>query len=116
MGNHLMGSRNNVQNLSVEIIQKFQMTHLTPNRVTISATGVENHEEFVQLVSEKMHLTQLNSSSYERNPAQYVGGEVRNYNDSSNVHVAVAFEGQNYKNSLALLVANEILGSNSSII
>lgn len=60
-----------------------------------------------------MHLTQLNSSSYERKPARYVGGEIRNYNDSSNVHVAVAFEGQTVKNPLALLVANEILGSNS---
>lgn len=50
------------------------MNHLTPNRVIISASGVENHKEFVDLVAEKMDLTQLNSSNYQRTPAKYVGG------------------------------------------
>ena len=48
--------------------------HLTPNRITISAGGIENHQEFVDLVAEKMHLTQLSSSPYQRQQARYVGG------------------------------------------
>ena len=108
----MYGSRNNISNLIASVIQQFQMTHLTPNRVTISASGVENHQEFVDLVSEKMHLTQLNSSSYQRTPANYTGGEIRNYNDSNVVHVAFAFEGMGYgKNWPSLAVANELLSS-----
>ena len=48
--------------------------HLTPNRITISAGGIENHQEFVDLVAEKMHLTQLNDKGPQREASQYKGG------------------------------------------
>ena len=58
-----------------------------------------------------MSLTQLGSTKPNRESSKYVGGEIRNYSDSSLVHVALAFEGANYSNAWALMVANEILGS-----
>lgn len=110
LGNALVGSRNNVSNLTANVIQQFQLGNISADRVVISATGIENHNEFVDLVSEKMNLTQLGSGSQQRSPAQYFGGEIRNYQDSHNVHVAVAFEGANYADALPLFVAQEILG------
>ena len=70
----MAGTRSNISNLAANVIQQFQANHLSPNRVVISATGVENHQEFVDIVSDKMHLSQLNSSSYQRQPSQYTGG------------------------------------------
>lgn len=51
LGNSMMGNRANVSNLIADTIQKFQNTNFTHDRIVISATGVENHQEFVDLVS-----------------------------------------------------------------
>lgn len=50
LGMPLQGRRNNVSNLSAYVLQRFQRENITPERVVISATGIENHEEFVDLV------------------------------------------------------------------
>ena len=111
LGNSILGNKTNVGNLSAEVIQNFQQQNFTNERIVISATGVENHEEFVDLVRDKMNLTQLGNKQSEREAAKYVGGEVKSLTDSSIAHVALAFEGANYANAWPLLVANEILDS-----
>lgn len=78
-------------------------------------TGVENHQEFVDLVQEKMFSTQLSTKGRDRSQAQYVGGEVRNLTESSNVHIAIAFEGASHRNSLPLAIAETILGNNRRV-
>lgn len=96
LGNPIQGSRTNVNYLTANIIQKFQAAHLVPNRVLISAAGIESHDEFVDLVNEKLSTSILNSSGAERQGATYVGGEVRNLTEANNVHIVLAFEGANY--------------------
>jgi predicted Zn-dependent peptidase len=112
LGMPIQGRKNNVANLSAYVLQRFQRENITPERVVISATGVENHQEFVDLVQEKMFSTQLSTKGRDRSQAQYVGGEVRNLTESSNVHIAIAFEGASHRNSLPLAIAETILGSN----
>lgn len=112
LGNKLYGNKNNVGNLSAYVVQNFQNTFITPERVVIAATGVENHQEFVDLVNEKMFFTQLSSKNTQRSPSTYVGGEVRNLTEGSSIHIAFAFQGANHKNSLPLLIAQEVLGNN----
>ena len=111
LGNPIQGNRSNVNYLTANIIQKFQAIHLAPRRIVISAAGVENHDEFVDLVNEKLSTSILNDSSRDRDAAKYVGGEVRNLTDANNIHIVLAFEGASYKSSLPLLVASEILGN-----
>lgn len=115
LGNALGGRRSNIGNLSAQVIQKFQLTNFTTDRIVISATGIENHQEFVDLVSEKLYYTQLGSTKPAREASKYTGGEIRNLIDSSNVHVALAYEGATYKDAYCLLVAAEILGRNISL-
>jgi len=74
LGNSLMGSRGNISNLIAQTVQKFQLANTTTNRIVISATGIENHQEFVDLVSEKMHFTQLSANKVDRQASQYKGG------------------------------------------
>ena len=116
LGNSILGNKTNVGNLSAEVIQKFQQQNFTNDRIVISATGIENHEEFVDLVRDKMNLTQLGSSKAEREAAKYTGGEIRSLVDSSVAHVALAFEGANYGNAWTLMVANEILDSKCALM
>lgn len=113
LGRPVFGTRSNVANLTSEVIQKFQLANFTHDRIVISATGIENHQEFVDLVSEKMNLTQLANNAPQRESAKYIGGEIRNFNESSIVHVALAFEGAQYTQGWPLLIANEILNGNS---
>lgn len=63
-------------------------------------------------MNEKLHYTQLATTKPNRESAKYTGGEIRNFIDSSNVHIAFAFEGATYKDAYTLLVATEILGRN----
>ena len=111
MGNPIQGRRNNVGNLSAYVLQRFQRENIVPNRVVISATGIENHQEFVDLVQEKMYNTQLSSKGAERTPAEYRGGEVRNLKESSNIHITLAFEGGNHRDALPFAIAQTLLGS-----
>ena len=46
----IQGLRSNVNYLNASIIQKFQAENITPDRIVISAAGVEYHEEFVDVV------------------------------------------------------------------
>jgi predicted Zn-dependent peptidase len=116
LGNPTGGRRSNIANLSAEVIQKFQLANITNDRIVVSATGVENHQEFVELVSEKFSLTQLGSTKPQREASQYVGGEIRNFVDSNLAHVAFAFEGTTYQDAYTLLVASEVLGRNYILI
>jgi hypothetical protein len=59
-----------------------------------------------------MFFTQLSSKNTQRSPSTYVGGEVRNLTEGNSIHIAFAFQGANHKNSLPLLIAQEVLGNN----
>ena len=106
LGNPIQGDRSNVNYLNAHVIQKFQAAQLSPKRVVISAAGVENHDEFVDLVNEKLSTSILNDTSRDRDAAKYVGGEVRNLTEANNIHIVLAFEGASYRSSLPLLVAS----------
>jgi len=116
LGNPTGGRRSNISNLSSEVIQKFQLENITNDRIVISATGVENHQEFVDLVNEKFALTGLGSTKPQREASKYVGGEIRNFTDSNLSHVSLAFEGSNYQDAYTLLVASEVLGRKIKIM
>ena len=111
LGMPVQGLRSNVNYLTAHVIQKFQAANLTPERIIISAAGVEAHEEFVDVINQKLASTVLPAKQAERETAKYVGGEVRNLTEANNIHIVLAFEGANHKNSLPLLLAEELLGS-----
>jgi hypothetical protein len=54
------------------------MDTVTPEKCVIVASGVKNHNEFVDLVKERIgELTPVPEHLYERTPSKYVGGELR---------------------------------------
>lgn len=50
LGNPILGLSSNIEYLNASTLQYFQMKNITPNRIIIGASNVENHAEFVELV------------------------------------------------------------------
>lgn len=46
----LSGLKGNVGNLNAFTIQKFQVENILPENIVVCAAGIENHDEFVELV------------------------------------------------------------------
>ena len=113
LGNSLIGNNGNIAYLTAQTLQKFQLETIAPRKIVICGGGIDNHQEFVDLVSDKFATIPLPNSSSDakaREAAVYQGGEIRVPNDSGVLHVALAFQGLNFKNSAPLLLARKILG------
>lgn len=114
LGMPLYGHKNNVSNLTAHVLQNFQLTNYTPDRVVICASGVENHQEFVDLVGYKLSKTSVpyrpRKAQGESEQVAYTGGEIRNNTDSGELHAAFAFKGDGWKSSAPYLIARNILG------
>lgn len=92
LGLPLKGLAGNISNLSHYTLQKFQLENITPNKIYVCGAGIENHGEFVDLVSEKLgHIPAVTGGSRSRSASEYHGGEVRNLNESSGLDLALAF-------------------------
>ncbi|KRX03740.1 Metalloenzyme, LuxS/M16 peptidase-like protein [Pseudocohnilembus persalinus] len=98
LGMPLKGLKGNIDNLTSYNLQKFQLENITPNRMIVAGTGIDSHEEFVQLVTEKLGFLPATEGSQvlERAASEYRGGEVRNLNESNRLDLALVFQGVNW--------------------
>jgi len=118
-GNHglgmpLHGSTHNYKYLHAHVLQKFQLENINPNRIFVAAAGVENHQEFVDLVESKLSfIPSAQGSGPQREAAQYLGGENRNQTDENTITFALAFRSAPWasKDIFALQVLNALLGN-----
>jgi len=111
VGLPLKGLKGNVGNLSSYVLQQFQLQNISPNKIFVSAAGIDNHQEFVDLVTHKLGHIPAGSSSKSREATQYQGGEVRNLTEDNSITVALYFQGANWNSSdfWALQLANTLL-------
>ena len=114
LGNPLKGHKSNIENLTFRTLQKFQRENFSADRIVILGAGIDDHNEFVELVQDKLSEIQFsNEPSQKREAASYTGGEVKSLTDSKTTHVTLAFEGLNFHKSLPLLIAKNILSGTS---
>lgn len=72
LGLPILGLESNVEYLNAFKIQKFQVENILPNRIFIGASGVENHEEFVELVRQKLrYITPIDGRQVNQRDASY---------------------------------------------
>jgi processing peptidase subunit alpha len=118
LGMPLLGLESNIEYLNAQKIQKFQLSNITPKRIYIGGSGVDNHEEFVELVREKLrYITPIEGRKVkEVAPSEYIGGSNINMNPSSHANIALAFEAPSWKDkeAVALRLAAYILGSTAN--
>lgn len=94
------------------------MENITPKKCLIVASGVQNHNEFVELVKERIgEILPVPEHSYERVPASYIGGESRSWTESPQTNIALAFESCNWASEdlVTSYVASTLLGSATSL-
>jgi predicted Zn-dependent peptidase len=79
---------------------------------------VKNHSEFVNLTKERLgEFLPVPEHQYERSESQYIGGEYRNWTETPNTSITVAFEGANWSSSEqpVFQVISALLGSTDAI-
>lgn len=121
-GNHglgmpLHGLTHNYKYLHAHVLQKFQLENINPNRIFVAAAGIENHQEFVDLVESKLSfIPSVQGSGPQREAAHYIGGENRNQTDENTITLALAFRSAPWGSNdiFALQVVNTLLGNSQS--
>jgi predicted Zn-dependent peptidase len=87
------GMESNIDNIDQKLLQDFQLNTITPEKTIIVANGVKKHEEFVDLVNS--HLGVLNAArefGHKRENSTYFGGESRQFSESPETNVILAYE------------------------
>lgn len=81
-------------------------------------SGVKNHSEFVNLAKERLgEFLPVPEHQYERHGSEYIGGEYRNWTETPNTSITVAFEGANWNSSEqpVFQVMSALLGSTDAL-
>lgn len=84
----------------------------------IIGSGVKNHSEFVNLAKERLgEFLPVPEHQYERKGAQYIGGEYRNWTETPQTNITVAFEGATWHSGdqPVYQVMASILGSTDAL-
>jgi len=113
LGMPLTGKRGNVVYLNAHVMQKFQLENINPSKIYVCAAGLENHQEFVDLVENKLgFIPPADSNFKQREVSKYVGGEVRTSSESNDLHAALLFESVPWKDNdmFTFNVINTLLG------
>jgi len=109
-----LGLENNVSNLDARMMQQFMMDNITPKKTLIVASGIKSHREYVDLVRERLgELHGVPEHQYQRQAAQYIGGEYRTWTESPQTNISLAFESVPWKNSdvQAFYIMQTLIGS-----
>lgn len=113
LGMPLYGLHGHYKYLTAHVLQKFQLETINPNKIVVAAAGVENHQEFVELVESKLSfIPSVSGNVSHREAAEYHGGEIRNHNDSNEITLGLAFRSAPWRSGdiFALQVLNALLG------
>jgi len=117
LGMPRLGLESNVGNIDARVLQQFVMDNVTPNKCLIVASGIKNHQEYVDLVKERLgELLPVPEHQYQREKAQYIGGEYRTWTESPQTNISVAFESVpwNHEDVPAFYIMNTLIGSATS--
>lgn len=92
------------------------MENIRPENIIVCSAGVDNHNEFVDLVNFKLGSLPKSTSSSNRTKTEYLGGEVRNLTDSNDLHLSLVFNSVNHtdKDFYAVKLAQFVLGNSNS--
>lgn len=109
-----LGLSNNINYLDARVLQQFIMDNITPKKCLIVASGVKNHTEYVELTKERLgDVLSVPEHQYERQAAEYIGGEYRTWTESPQTSIQIAFQSVPWAhNDVATFqIMNELMGS-----
>lgn len=76
LGMPSLGMAKNMDNIDARMLQQFVMDNVTPRKCLIVASGVNNHQEYVDLVKERLgEMLPVPEHDFTRTSSVYIGGE-----------------------------------------
>jgi len=114
LGMPRLGMEKNLDNIDSRMLQQFVMDNITPKKSLIVASGVQNHQEYVDLVKERIgELLPVPEHDFTRQPSKYIGGELRTWAETPNTSITLAFESVPWKSAEVpvFYVMNQLIGS-----
>jgi len=114
LGMPRLGLGGNVDNVDARMLGQFVMDDITPKKCLIVASGVQNHNEYVELVKERIgDLAPLPEQNFVREESKYLGGEMRTWAETPVTNITLAFESGSWTNDdvYAYYVMNTLIGS-----
>lgn len=113
LGNKLLGEQSNIKNLNAFALQKFQAQTFAPEKIIVSALGVQNHYEFLELVDLKIgDLQHFGSEKSPRAASVFRENRVAIPEQANAVNVVLCWEGAAWDSPdlLSLQLMDALLG------
>lgn len=118
LGYTILGPEENIQNMKRDTIINYIQKNYTSNRMVLCAVGDVDHQEIVKLAEQHFGQIKPQQTSLVKlidDKPFFCGSEliIRDDDSGPNAHVAVAFEGVNWKSSdsVAFMLMQCIIGS-----
>jgi predicted Zn-dependent peptidase len=93
LGMPLLGLESNTANVDAKMLSDFQLSNITPEKTTIVASGLRNHEEFYDLVDQTLGvLNPVREMNFKREHAKYIGGDLRSFTETPDTNILLAYE------------------------
>lgn len=116
LGRTILGSQQQIENISRQDIKDYIHTHYTADRMVIAGAGAIDHDQLVQL-AEKMFgnvpSLPINNKSPYKEPAKFTGSDILiRFDDMDYAYIAYGFPTAGWKDpdTFVLLVIQTILG------
>lgn len=113
LGNKLLGDETNIKQLNAFTLQRFQIQNFSTDKMVVSAIGVQNHHEFLELVDMKMgDLQYLGSEKNSRVASQFTENRLVMPQKANAVDVVLCWEGVSWDSPdlLTLQLMDTLLG------
>ena len=96
LGRTILGPAEKVTRFTARDLRRFVQSHYGPGQMILAAAGAVDHDAIMRLAERHFgHLTHRDPS--EAPSARFTGGERRVIRDLEQVHFALGFEGQGYR-------------------
>lgn len=115
LGRSILGTTNNIMNISKYDLRKYMEEHYTPERIVVSVGGNIEHKKVVDFFSKRFENLKNNKSIKKEKPT-YTGGVFRKEKDLEQTHLVIGFEGLSYHDAdiYKIQILSGILGGGFS--
>lgn len=97
IGRPILGTPDSVMSFNPDEIRQYLSRNYVADRMFVVAAGAVKHDEFVREVERRFGgLPSTASSTLIKDPARYIGGDVRETRDLMDAQVLLGFEGKAY--------------------
>lgn len=97
MGRSILGPAEKVKQFDRADLKRFVAEHYGPGQMILAAAGAVDHDQLVRAAERLFGHLPCSAARPDADPARFTGGEWRQMKPLEQVHLALAFEGPDYR-------------------